>query len=106
GEPEVDANRLLNDLGAIPAVADLVHPRAATRPPRMPQARSAVTRPLGAARQAGVALAAPCLFADLRLSRVPKSQGGQIAPMSAFMTRPPRIRRHVGVDNGAAIRVV
>src|SRR5271166_1905675 len=48
GEPEVKPYRLLNDLGreTIPAVADLVHPRAATRPPRTPQARSAVTMPL------------------------------------------------------------
>src|SRR5271166_4940706 len=47
GEPEVKPYRLLNDLGreTIPAVADLVHPRAATRPPRTPQARSAVTMP-------------------------------------------------------------
>src|SRR5271166_1820608 len=50
GEPEVKPYRLLNDLGreTIPAVADLVHPRAATRPPRTPQARSAVTMPSGA----------------------------------------------------------
>src|SRR5271166_2308715 len=48
GEPEVKPYRLLNDLGreTIPAVADLVHPRAATRPPRTPQARSAVTMPV------------------------------------------------------------
>src|SRR5271157_2886410 len=47
GEPEVKPYRLLNDLGreTMPAVADLVHPRAATRPPRTPQARSAVTMP-------------------------------------------------------------
>src|SRR5271169_2249924 len=47
GEPEVKPYRLLNDLGreSIPAVADLVHPRGATRPPRTPQARSAVTMP-------------------------------------------------------------
>src|SRR5271157_4132408 len=46
-EPEVKPYRLLNDLGreTIPAVAELVHPRAATRPPRTPQARSAVTMP-------------------------------------------------------------
>src|SRR5208337_1807841 len=57
GEAEVKPYRLLNDLGreTIAAVADLVHPRGATRPlhprgatrpPRMPQARSAVTMPL------------------------------------------------------------
>src|SRR5208337_2707729 len=48
GEPEVEPYRLLNDLGreSIPAVADLVHPRGATRPPRTPQARSAVTMPV------------------------------------------------------------
>src|SRR5271157_6562933 len=47
GEPEVKPYRLLDDLGreTIPAVADLVHPRGATRPPRTPQARSAVTMP-------------------------------------------------------------
>src|SRR5271167_2318741 len=47
GEPEVKPYRLLNDLRreTIPAVADLVHPRGATRPPRTPQARSAVTMP-------------------------------------------------------------
>src|SRR5208337_4703306 len=47
GEPEVKPYRLLNDLGreAIPAVADLVHPRGATPPPRTPQARSAVIMP-------------------------------------------------------------
>jgi hypothetical protein len=47
-EPEVEPNRLLNDLGreSIPSVADLVHPRGATRPPTPPQARSAVTMPL------------------------------------------------------------
>src|SRR5271157_3291150 len=47
GEPEVKPYRLLNDLGreTIPGVADLIHPRAATRPPRKPQARSAVTMP-------------------------------------------------------------
>ncbi len=46
-DPEVTPYRLLNDLGreAIPAVAHLVHPRAATGPPRTPQARSAVTMP-------------------------------------------------------------
>ena len=40
---------MLNDLGreAIPAVADLVHPRWATRPPTTPQALSAVTMPFG-----------------------------------------------------------
>src|SRR5208283_4601048 len=48
GEPEVEPNSLLNDLGreTIPSVADLVHPRAATRPPRTPQAQSAVTMPI------------------------------------------------------------
>src|SRR5271166_2681008 len=47
GEPEVEPYRLVNDLGreSIPAVADLVHPRGATRPPSTPQARSAVTMP-------------------------------------------------------------
>src|SRR5208337_1916647 len=47
GEPEVKPYRLLNDLRreTIPAVAELVHPRAATRPPRTPQARRAVTMP-------------------------------------------------------------
>ncbi len=34
----------------IPGVTDLVHPRAATRPPRTPQARSAVTMPSGGHR--------------------------------------------------------
>src|SRR6185437_4991545 len=48
GEPEVKPYRLLNDLGreTIPAVADLVHSRGATRPLRTPQARIAVTMPL------------------------------------------------------------
>ena len=38
---------LVNDLGreTIPGVADLVHPRWGTRPPRTPQAQSAVTMP-------------------------------------------------------------
>src|SRR5271166_5076358 len=47
GEPEVKPDRLLNDLGreTIPAVADLVHPRGATRQTTTPQARSAVTMP-------------------------------------------------------------
>src|SRR5208283_5197865 len=50
GEPEVEPYCLVNDLGreTIPAVADLVHPRAATRPPRTPQAQSAVTMPIDA----------------------------------------------------------
>ncbi len=41
-------SRMLNDLGreTIPAVADLVHPRATTAPPKTPQARSGVTMPL------------------------------------------------------------
>src|SRR5947209_12898448 len=45
GEPEVKPDRLLNDLGreTIPAVADLVHARGATRPTTTPQARGAVT---------------------------------------------------------------
>src|SRR5271165_6591710 len=47
GEPEVEPYCLVNDLGreTIPAVADLVHPRWATRPPRTPQGQSAVTMP-------------------------------------------------------------
>src|SRR5208337_1612208 len=47
GEPEVEPYCLVNDLGreTIPGVADLVHPRWATRPPRTPQAQSAVTMP-------------------------------------------------------------
>src|SRR5208283_366394 len=47
GEPEVEPYRLMNDLGreTIPSVADLVHPRWATRPPRTLQAQSAVTMP-------------------------------------------------------------
>src|SRR6185437_7167667 len=47
GEPEVKPYLLLNDLGreTIPAVADLVHSRGATRSLRTPQARLAVTRP-------------------------------------------------------------
>src|SRR5208283_3050548 len=47
GEPEVEPYCLVNDLGreAISGVADLVHPRGATRPPRTPQAQSAVTMP-------------------------------------------------------------
>src|SRR5271157_1036393 len=47
GEPEVEPDCLVNDLGreTIPGVADLVHPRWATRPPRTPQAQSAVTMP-------------------------------------------------------------
>src|SRR5271157_5148153 len=51
GEPEVEPYCLVNDLGreTIPGVADLVHPRWATRPPRTPQARSAVTMPTGRA---------------------------------------------------------
>src|SRR5208337_3973375 len=50
GEPEVEPCCLVNDLGreTIPGVADLVHPRWATRPPRTPQAQSAVTMPPGA----------------------------------------------------------
>src|SRR5271166_6550276 len=49
GEPEVEPYCLVNDLGreTIPGVADLVHPRGATRPPRTPQAQSAVTMPYG-----------------------------------------------------------
>src|SRR5271166_2914386 len=49
GEPEVEPYCLVNDLGreTIPGVADLVHPRRATRPPRTPQAQSAVTMPSG-----------------------------------------------------------
>src|SRR5208283_5637773 len=48
GEPEVEPYCLVNDLGreTIPSVADFVNPRWATRPPRTPQARSAVTMPL------------------------------------------------------------
>src|SRR5271165_7419120 len=47
GEPEVEPYCLVNDLGreTIAGVADLVHPRGATRPPRTPQAQSAVTMP-------------------------------------------------------------
>src|SRR5208282_60832 len=47
GEPEVEPYCLVNDLGreTIPSIADLVHPRWATRPPRTPQAQSAVTMP-------------------------------------------------------------
>src|SRR5208283_2818126 len=47
GEPEVEPYCLVNDLGreTIPGAADLVHPRWATRPPRKPQAQSAVTMP-------------------------------------------------------------
>src|SRR5271166_2109412 len=47
GEPEVEPYCLVNDLGreTIPGVVDLVHPRWATRPPRTPQAQSAVTMP-------------------------------------------------------------
>src|SRR5271157_5985856 len=47
GEPEVEPYCLVNDLGreTIPGVADVVHPRWATRPPRTPQAQSAVTMP-------------------------------------------------------------
>src|SRR5271157_374432 len=47
GEPEIEPYCLLNDLRreTIPGVADLVHPRWATRPPRTPQAQSAVTMP-------------------------------------------------------------
>src|SRR5271157_5503718 len=47
GEPEVEPYCLVNDLGreTIAGVADLVHPRWATRPPRTPQAQSAVTMP-------------------------------------------------------------
>src|SRR5271165_850697 len=49
GEPEVEPDCLVNDLGreTIPGVSDLVHPRWATRPPRTPQAQSAVTMPFG-----------------------------------------------------------
>src|SRR5271165_4070895 len=52
GEPEVEPYCLVNDLGreTIPGVADLVHPRWATRPPRTPQAQSAVTMPSGRLR--------------------------------------------------------
>src|SRR5271166_3520751 len=47
GELKVEPYCLVNDLGreTIPGVADLVHPRWATRPPRTPQAQSAVTMP-------------------------------------------------------------
>src|SRR5689334_2804325 len=58
GEPEVKPYRLLNDLGreTIPAVADLVHPRGATRPLRTPQARIAVTMPSATMRGSPVAM--------------------------------------------------
>src|SRR5271157_501416 len=54
GEPEVEPYCLVNDLGreTIPGVADLVHPRWATRPPRTPQAQSAVTMPCRSLRTA------------------------------------------------------
>src|SRR5208337_2144669 len=47
GALEVEPYCFVNDLGreTIPGVADLVHPRWATRPPRTPQAQSAVTVP-------------------------------------------------------------
>src|SRR5271166_5237523 len=53
GEPEVEPYCLENDLGreTIPGVADLVHPRWATRPPRTPQAQSAVTMPSSSLRR-------------------------------------------------------
>src|SRR5208337_1010112 len=65
GEPEVKPYRLLNDLGreSIPAVADLVHPRGATRPPRTPQARSAVTMPT------------TLMFSVRHLARLPRGPG-------------------------------
>src|SRR5208283_2994506 len=61
GEPEVEPYCLVNDLRreTIPGVADLVHPRWATRPPRTPQAQSAVTMPFG-----------PMIAADLRKRRL------------------------------------
>src|SRR5208337_632181 len=66
GEPEIEPYCLVNDLGreTIPGVADLVHPRWATRPPRTPQAQSAVTMPLVALRCGGAprphAASRPC----------------------------------------------
>src|SRR4249919_3599819 len=56
GEPEVEPYCLVNDLGreTIPGVADLVHPRGATRPPRTPQARIAVTMPRRAQKGANL----------------------------------------------------
>src|SRR5208337_5319542 len=50
GALEVEPYCFVNDLGreTIPGVANLVHPRWATRPPRTPQAQSAVTMPFRA----------------------------------------------------------
>src|SRR5208337_5555975 len=48
GALEVEPYCFVNDLGreTIAGVGDLVHPRWATRPPRTPQAQSAVTMPI------------------------------------------------------------